>query len=214
VLRPLRLVPWGALAAAGLLAGCFTGPRPELAAAAPAIGGAPGTPTGVAGADVVLSALEAAGTSPFTATYRLTRRLGNRQGTGLVVRDGPRLSVTVGDVRFLSGSAAQTCSLRRRACQPGTNDARISDLSVGSSFWAAGPARALRVALTRRTGTPVASTMSVAGVQAQCIDVAVGAGSEGYCATPSGAVAMWQTAAVTVALTRFAAVADQSAFDT
>ena len=122
-------------------------------------------------------------------------------------------SVTVGDVRFLHTEQDATCVLSTRVCEPGVQDARISDYSIGSAFWADGPARALRVAMTRRAGAPVASTQTIAGQDAQCVDVPVGAGVEHYCATPAGPVARWDTAAVNVELTGFNREPDQSAFD-
>ena len=194
-------------------AGCALGPRPHLTEPAAALGGAPGTPSGDAGADRVLALLEAVSNEPFTATYQVTRKLGPNVTTATVVQDGDRRSITVGDVRFLHTDHDATCVLSTRVCEPGVQDARISDYSIGSAFWADGPARALRVAMTRRAGPPVASTQPIAGVDAQCVDVPVGAGVEHYCATPVGAVARWDTAAVDVELSTFAAAPDQSAFD-
>jgi hypothetical protein len=195
-------------------AACATGPRPTLQRPdTPAqLGGATGTPSGDAGADSVLKLLEAADGSTFTATYQITRKLGPATTDATVVqRDGTR-SITVGDVRFLHTDHDVTCSLTHDACEPGTLDARISDYSVGSAFWAGGPARALRVALTRRSGPPVASTQDVAGQSAQCIDVPVGAGVEHYCATSIGPVARWDTAAVQVELTGLSPTPDITAF--
>lgn len=194
-------------------AGCALGPRPHLTEAAAALGGAPGTPSGDAGADRVLALLESDTTEPFTATYQVTRKLGPNTTTATVVQDGDRRSVTVGDVRFLHTEQDATCVLSTRVCEPGVQDARISDYSIGSAFWADGPARALRVAMTRRAGAPVASTQTIAGQDAQCVDVPVGAGVEHYCATPAGPVARWDTAAVNVELTGFNREPDQSAFD-
>jgi hypothetical protein len=195
-------------------AACATGPRPTLqrADAAPALGGAVGSPSGDAGADSVLKLLEGADGSTFTATYQITRKLGPMTtGATVVQQDGTR-SITVGDVRFLHTDHDVTCSMTQDACEPGTLDARISDYSVGSAFWASGPARALRVALTRRSGPPVASTQDVAGQSAQCVDVPVGAGVEHYCASSLGPVARWDTAAVAVELTGLSPAADPTAF--
>jgi len=108
----------------------------------------------------VLALLESDTTEPFTATYQVTRKLGPNTTTATVVQDGDRRSVTVGDVRFLHTEQDATCVLSTRVCEPGVQDARISDYSIGSAFWADGPARALRVAMTRRAGAPVASTQT------------------------------------------------------
>jgi hypothetical protein len=193
-------------------AGCALGPRPHLTEAAAALGGAPGTPSGDAGADRVLALLEAVGNGPFTASYQVTRKLGPNVTTATVVQESDRRSITVGDVRFLHTDQDVTCKLSTQACEPGVQDARISDYSIGSTFWADGPARALRVSMTRRAGAPVASTQTIGGQDAQCVDVPVGAGVEHYCATPAGPVARWDTAAVTVELTAFTATPDENAF--
>jgi hypothetical protein len=197
-----------------VVAGCATGARPTLLKpdSSTDLGGAPGTPSGDAGTDGVLSLLEGTAGATFTATYHITRKLGPQETDATVVQEGDTRSVTVGDVRFLHTSQDQTCSISADACEPGTLDARISDYSVGSAFWASGPARALRVAMTRRSGPPVASTQSVAGQSAQCVDVPVGAGVEHYCATPLGPVARWDTAAVAVELTGLSPTPDTTAF--
>jgi hypothetical protein len=194
-------------------AGCALGPRPHLTEEAAALGGAPGTPSGDAAADRVLGLLEAVSDAPFTATYQVTRKLGPNVTTATVVQDGDRRSITVGDVRFLHTEQDATCILSTKACEPGVQDARISDYSIGSAFWADGPARALRVSMTRRAGAPVASTQTIAGQEAQCVDVPVGAGVEHYCATPAGPIARWDTAAVNVELTGFDGTPDPNAFD-
>jgi hypothetical protein len=203
-----------AIATGLAVAGCATGPRPTLqkVGSSANLGGAPGTPSGDAGADGVLTLLEGPTGAKFTATYHITRKLGPQETDATVVQDGNSRSITVGDVRFLHTSADVTCTVSTAACEPGTLDARISDYSVGSAFWSGGPARALRVAMTRRSGPPVASTQNVAGQSAQCVDVPVGAGVEHYCATGLGPVARWDTAAVAVELTGLSGTPDAAAF--
>ncbi len=196
-------------------AGCATGPRPHFAddtGSAALLGGNPGSPSGDAAADGVLALLEGANANSFTATYHITRKLGPNETDATVVQDGDRRAITVGDVRFLHTTADETCSVSANTCEPGTLDARISDYSIGSAFWSGGPARALRVTMTRRSGPPVASTQTVGGQSAQCVDVPVGAGVEHYCATDAGPVARWDTAAVKVELTAFSPTADDSVF--
>jgi hypothetical protein len=200
------------VATSALLTSCFTGSRPHLNDADSTLGGRPGTPSGDAGADTVLGLLEGTAGAQFTATYRIVRKLGPNETNATVVQDGDTRSVTVGDIRFLHTSTDQTCSISADACEPGTLDARISDYSVGSAFWAGGPARALRVAMTRRSGPPVASTQTVGGQTAQCVDVPVGPGVEHYCVTPLGPVARWDTAALTVELTTMTNTPDATAF--
>jgi hypothetical protein len=211
--RRRTILGGAALMVAVVVTGC-SGARPTLekAAAAPDLGGAPGTPSGDAGTDAVLKLLEGADASTFTARYHITRKLGPLSTDAAVVQQDGTRSITVGDVRFLHTDHDVTCSLSDDACEPGTLDARISDYSVGSAFWASGPARALRVAMTRRSGPPVASTQDVAGQSTQCVDVPVGAGVEHYCATSLGPIARWDTAAVAVELTGLNPAADATAF--
>jgi hypothetical protein len=191
--------------------GCMTGERPSLGEPV-ALGGATGTPTGNDAVDAVLAQLERADHPSFTAGYAITRKLGPNSTDGLVVQDDAATSITVGDVRFLLGEDDATCNLSDGHCEAGTLDARISDYSIGSSFYAGAPARALRIAFERRSGEPEASEVSIAGVNAVCVKVPVGPGAETYCASPLGPVARWDTAAVSVELTNLADVADQSAF--
>jgi hypothetical protein len=199
------------LAVTVALAGCVTGERPRLGEPIP-VGGDEGVPTGDAGVDLVLSRLESQERPTFTAAYEITRKLGPNTTTGLVVQEGEATSVTVGDVRFLLGTEDATCSLTDHLCEPGTLEARTSDFSVGSAFYAGGPARALRVAYDRRSGPPAASDARIAGVDADCITVPVGPGAEVYCATPEGPIARWDTAGLHVELTSFVPTSDRSAF--
>jgi hypothetical protein len=194
------------------LAGCMTGDRPTLTPAAPTLGGQAGEPVGDAPVDTVLGLLEGASAPEFTAAYTLVRKLGPNTTTGQVVRQGQVTSVTVGDYRFLDGATPLTCSLSAASCEPGLQEARISDYSLPSSFWGPAPARALRVAYARRSGDPQPATMEIGGVTATCVDVPVGPGTERYCATPAGPVAFWDTAATQVSLTAFQDTPDQTAF--
>jgi hypothetical protein len=213
---PARSFRLAALGAVVVLAasGCATGPRPSLGDVAD-LGGATGSPVANPAIDTVVSTLEqtaADDTGTFTATYKITRKLGGATTTATVVHDKAATSVTVGDVRFLIGDELDTCSLSKKTCEDGTLDARISDYSIGSGFWAANPARALRVSSTRTTAAPTASSKTVGGVTATCVTVPVGGGSEVYCSVPGGPLAVWNTAAVDVELQSFAKTADQAAF--
>lgn len=216
-----RIRRFGAsLAAAGVLAlaaGCSSGSRSSpvtatTAAPGTALGGAAGTPSGNAAVDAVLQKLEMSRRPPFTATYGITRKLGPLSTAATVVHDGTATAITVGDVRFLPGDDPVTCSLSQQTCEPGLRDARISDYSVASGFYAAAPARALRVAYSRSSADPAGSTQTVGGAAATCVVVPIGGGSETYCATDQGVVARWDTAAIEVELEAIQASADPAAF--
>lgn len=217
-MAPHPRVLGASLVAAGLLAalaGCGSGSRSSpvtTATPATALGGATGTPTGNAAVDAVLQKLEGSPRPAFTATYTITRKLGPRSTAATVVHDGTATAVTVGDIRFLPGDDPATCSLSQQTCEQGIREARISDYSVSSGFYAAAPARALRVAYARRSAEPAGSAESVGGSDATCVVVPLGGGSETYCATGDGVVARWDTAAVDVELQAIQASADPAAF--
>jgi hypothetical protein len=201
------------LAGAVLLAGCATGERPtEVPAEPPSVGGESGQPVGNTDVDAVLAILEGAAAPEFTAGYTVVRKLGPNTTTAQVVRQGEVTSVSVGDVRFLDGPNPLTCVVSAGTCEAGIQEARISDYSLSSSFWGPAPARALRVAYSRRSGEPQPATVDIGGITATCVDVPVGPGTERYCATPSGPVAFWDTAATQVSLTSFQDTPDQTAF--
>jgi hypothetical protein len=202
----------GAVALA-LLVACGVGERPRLVEPN-AIGGQPGTPTGVDEVDAVLHLLEGEQAPQLTATYTITTKFGSSNRPATVVRDGNRRSVTIGDVRLLTDGGRQTCDLTTGACEDDLHEQRVSDSGVTSGFWAASPAQALRIALSRATGPTSASTGTVAGQPATCVTVPSGQGSETTCATPAGIVARWDTAAIDVELTSFAPTADGAAFQT
>jgi hypothetical protein len=211
VRRPVVKVA-GALLALVAPVACGTGARPTLGASVP-MGGGAGSTLGDAPTDAVLQRLEQVAGHTFTATYRLLRKFGTKSTTATVVEDAEQVSVTVGDVRFLFGSRTVTCSMASGQCEDGTIDARISDYSLPSSFFAESPARALRVTYARKTGDTVAADQTIAGVPSICVEIPIGDGSERYCATSTGAIAQWDTAAIHVELTELKDTADPTAFE-
>jgi hypothetical protein len=195
-----------------LLAACGVGVRPTLAAPG-ALGGEAGSPTGIAAADTVLEALEGADRPALSATYTITTRFGNKTTEATVVRAGDRVSVTIGDVRFLTDGDTRTCRLSTGECQAGIQEAWVSDTSVTSGFYATSPARQLRVSLVRRSGEPTGTTATVAGRPVPCVRVPVADGAEITCAAPEGVLARLQNASVDVQLTKLSATADPAAFE-
>jgi hypothetical protein len=193
--------------------GCGVGERPTLVEAG-AVGGEPGTPTGTRAADEVLALLEGDLPDAVTADYSITTKLGGTSRPARVVRSGDRLSVTIGDVRFLRDAGEQTCDLATGSCEDGLQEARVSDTAVTSQFYGAAPARVLRVSLARATGEPVGSSETVAEHPATCVTVPSGQGDERTCATPEGLLALWDTAAVTVQLQDLTTTADEADFAT
>ncbi len=203
----------GAVALCLGLAACATGPRPTLGAPVDAPLGTSGQPTGDPQVDALLARLDATGERTFTATYRIVRRLGPLETEATVVQAPPRLSVTVDGVRFLRTAGGDlTCDLAAGTCEPGILDQRISDFMIGSRFFADGPAAALRVAMSRRSGAPEFSQEQVAGLTVDCVRVPVGPGSDTTCVTPDGPIARLDTAALKVELLTWSSDVQPDAF--
>jgi hypothetical protein len=201
VLARLTLV---ALLGFGAVA-CATGPRPALGEDAVATG-----PVGDASVDAVLAKLEQAEGPPLTARYHLVRKLGPLEGDATVVRSGPTSATTLGTTRVLRTAAPVTCDLAANSCTQGIDERRFAELGVSSEFWAASPARALRVSYGRRTGAPTPSSQDVAGRPAECVDIPVEGGAERYCVSPLGAIALWDTGDKRVELTELLDTPDES----
>jgi hypothetical protein len=208
----VRLVPATA-ALAVIAAACGIGVRPTLAAPS-AVGGAAGTPTGIAAADAVLELLEGAQAPSYTAEYTITTNFGGTSTKAIVARSGDRRSVTIGNVRFLTDGEQRTCNLDTGECESGIQEARVSDTGLTSQFSAGSPARQLRVSLSRRTQEPSTEQLTTGQADAVCVVVPVGDGDEQTCAMPQGVIGAWRTAAVDVQLDHISNDVDPAAFET
>lgn len=212
--------PWraatGALLAAIVLAGCFTGARPEFEDD----NTAPAAPTGNAEIDNVLGLLDSVGRSEFTVGYDIETKFNTVSSTGLVVQAaGQRRSITVENdersVRFIeNGSEELTCNLVASECEPSLNDARISDTQLPHTFYGPAFASRLRADADRRIADPEAYTKSIAGQPADCVDISVAGGTKTYCALASGPLAQFVGADVTIELTSYSPTPDEAKFET
>jgi hypothetical protein len=119
-------------------------------------------------------------------------------------------------VRFLqtTDQPSRTCNLAAQTCEDSIIDARTSDVGVTSTFFAATPARRLRIAATRKSGPTTGSTRTIAGQPATCVEVPFAGGNETYCALDSGAVALWDGADLHVQLSNYSPEVDQQQFAT
>lgn len=178
----------------------------------PGPGGVTGQPVGDASVDAVLTRLEQPMAQSFTATFAVTRKLGAKQAEAVVSRGPLAISVTIGDVRYVRADTDHTCLLTEARCEDSINEARVSDLGLSSTFWRDAPARALRVAYGRRAAPVTGSTATIAGQDAACVAVAVGQGTETYCALAAGTIARLDTAYATVELTAYEPTVRQEAF--
>lgn len=201
------------LAGTIVLVACQTGERPTLGDPVD-VGGASGTPTGSTAADAVLAHLEGEQAPVYTATYRIVRKLGPTETLAVAARDADRRSLTVGDVRFLLEPQGVTCDLASGACDDGVLEQRISDYSVPTGFVADSAARRIRLAVTRRApgSEPIASEQLIANQPSDCVDIAIGTGTESYCAGDAGIVTRWDSADLLVELQSFEPSAADSLF--
>lgn len=199
-----------------LLASCATGERPSLEPdSAP-----PTAVTGNGAIDDVLGLLDSVDDSEFTAGYAIETKFNTVSSTGLVViAAGPRRSVTIENddrsVRFIEDAGEErTCDLVTGECESILNDARISDTQLPHTFYGSAFASRLRADAERRISEPVAYTLEIAGQTAECVDVGVTGGTKTYCALPSGPLAKFVGADVTVDLTSYSPDPDVSKFAT
>lgn len=219
-LRRLQRFPQFALllVAASLLTACATGQRPSFDDEGDQTT-APLVSTGNPQIDTVLGLLDSVGGAEFTAEYAIETKFNTVSSTGLVVQaTGTRRSITVSNnerqVRFLvDGTDERTCDLVTAECEPSLNDARISDTQLPHTFYAPAFARRLRADAQRRIDDPKLYDKSIAGQDATCVDLIVNGGTKTYCALPSGLLAEFVGADVTIELTEYSPEPDTSAFE-
>lgn len=198
-----------AIAAAVFLTGCASGVRPTLVAP-------PSTVSDPVTA-AVLDRLERASTATFTATYDITPTVTGDATTATVIQSGPAQRVTIGTVEFTTdGTTARTCFSGDVECTEGTDEARVSDLSITSRFWGRSAAARLGRVAAQAIGAPTGTTETIAGQAATCasIPVPAPAGSPTdapqvvYCAIDAGILARYVGADVTIELTSFTTEVD------
>ena len=157
--------------------------------------------------------------SEFTAGYQIETNFNTVSSTGNVVHaPGQRRSIIVNNderhVQFLiDGEDERTCDLLTDLCEVSLNDARISDTQLSHTFYGPAFSRRLAADATRRIGDPVLYDKSIAGQMATCVDVDVSGGTKTYCALPSGPLAQFIGADVSIELTSYSPQPDLSVFD-
>lgn len=198
------------VAAATLLAGCFTGERGHFAEAAP---------TTVAGATdpaiaAVLAKLDVVDQNAFTAQYNILMRFGAITSLATVAQSTPATtSVTIGPVRFLSdASRQQTCDVATATCVDGFDDARISNLVPTHDFYRTSVSARLRQDAATLSAPANASTRTIAGQVATCVTVPFEQGIKEYCALDNGLLAYQDTPDLQIDLTSLASEANPSLF--
>lgn len=188
------------LAAVMLPSACATGPRPTWGDST--LPPAP-TMTGDPDIDAVLELLDAPSDAAMTADYSVLRKYGNVTTTAhLAIGTGGRRSVTLGDVRFITGpEGSATCT--PTGCEQGIVAQAASDTGITIEFWAADAAARLRRDAAAKIGpTGVRSTMLVEQ-PVECVDLPVAGGTAVYCVLQSGVLAVLDDGDVRVELTSF-----------
>jgi hypothetical protein len=217
-----RRRPGGGLLATGVVAavsisGCAVGERPTFDTTP----FPPGEPSGDVTLDGLLETLDDGPTSPLTATYEVTPLLSGDgpPPTAVVVVDGPRWSVTIGDLRFISdpaspldGSSERTCRLTDGTCEPGLVAQGISDTYITADFFGPSTARRLRRDALSLTAPAVASTETIAGRSAACATLSLPLGAAVYCASSTGVLARLRDSDIAYELVGLADSADSAVF--
>ena len=200
-----------AVAAALLLAGCFTGDRPYFTEGTTL---APGGPSGDPAIDAVLQRFDRPSVGPLTATYTVLTKYGNTTNSAAVVLDPGKRSITVGVTRFIQTETfAATCTLDGTIpCVDGFDPKRISDTLLTVDFYAVDAAKRLRRDAQAKIGPAVARTDVMASMPVTCVDVPVSGGTAVYCALESGLVALIDDGDVRVSLDAYGAAADPAVF--
>ena len=154
--------------------------------------------------DSILHKLDAVSSTSFTATYRLTRKLGNVTAEARVTQRPPRVAIVIGNVKFLDGDVQRTCDRTTGRCEPGILAQRVSDVSAGIGFYGPTAATQIRVASNSWFGTT--GSRAIAGQAASCVSVGDGT----YCVLASGVVALIDRPDVRVELTSYVGNADSA----
>lgn len=164
--------------------------------------------TGSADVDAIIRRIDGVSKATFTATYHLTRKLGNVTADARVSQAPPRRAIVVRNVKFIEGDISQTCDLTTKTCTDGIAAQRIADVSAGIGFY--GPTAAIQIAVSlgRSSGKPAIDTRTLAGRPATCVAINVGGGTETYCVLDTGVVALIDRADVEVDLVTYSAESD------
>jgi hypothetical protein len=195
-----------ALVTSLLIGGCFTGDRPSFVEASD-------EPTGDAAVDDIVALLESPDAGTFTATYEISNKYDGAKHPATISRDDTRLSVTIGDVRYLSTSAGtQTCTVSTGECTSGFDDAKISNTSVLHTFAKESAASRLRREAATKTGPGETFQATVGEQQVNCVRLVGAGGNTQFCALPTGWLALQDVADVNITLLALAPTATEALF--
>ena len=174
--------------------------------------------TGDPAIDQVLTQLDVNNPGPYTADYTVLTKFGNTTRTASVAVDQGRRSVTVGNVRFLTfDNVSQTCPLDGSApCSTSIDPARISDTQITPDFYAVDAAKRLRRdARVARSPRRCRMWRASPASRRRVSTCPLTGGTSIFCVlSKGGPLARLDDAAVSIDLTQYVPVADQSLFAT
>ena len=197
--------------AAIVLGGCALGERPTLAEAPTVVG----QMTGDAAIDAVLQRLDSVSAAVFDAEYTALRNLGAMTSSVRVAQTSPtRSSVTIDNVHYLvDGPTTETCDIDTGACAPGLDPQKISNTGLQTpDVVLAGLAKRLRLDATADVGPSSASTETIAGLVATCVDVPLARGTVRYCVLDNGVAAKYAGGDFVLDLVAYSETPDESLF--
>ncbi len=163
-----------------LLAGCALGQRPTLEA--PEVP-TPTGPVGDAQVDALLDRMATMSTGTFSATFSLTH---DGQTTAAEVnRQPPITAVAIGSDRFYAGGNREL-SCNGSSCADGIDADLVTRVGWEPTFFSDDAAADMRAAYSARTAEPSFSTRESPAGPADCVTIALAAGSDIYCVAASG----------------------------
>lgn len=193
------------------LTGCFTGKRPHFREGQEL---GPGSLTGDAAIDAVLTKFDAVTTGPVAAGYDALTKYGNTSRATNVQINGTDRSVTIGNVHYIHTATADvTCTVDlSQPCVAGWDASRVSDTLLTTDFYAAEPARRLRRDASAALAPATASVETIADQQATCATLQLPGGTAKYCALDNGLLALLDDGDVRVALGLMLTMVDPAQF--
>ena len=197
------------------LVGCAVGKRPYFSEEPYG----PGSLTGDAAVDALLSTLDGATSGPLTAVYAGQVKFGQTDFQAIVELGGDRRLITLGSAVFRDTPAGQqTCSTDgSRPCEDGLLAQRASDTGLSMNFYAADMAVRIRRKASAMVGPATAHTEVFADQQANCVDLPLSDGVNQflavYCVLGNGLVAMVDDSDVLLELTMYTPSVDEARFN-
>jgi hypothetical protein len=197
-----------------LTSGCVTGKRPTLGATkVDASKPLNQQALGIAAVDAVVLPLEASAGLTYTAKYVISPTSSKQGVEAIVVQQPGQRSVTIGEVRFLTGPSDTTCNLTKKTCEAGLIEQRVSNIpGAASAFDRTAPATRIRLAASSAKTSLYASTEAFELLSTTCVNFPNGKAADTYCVLPTGQLARLERTEATITLTSMSPEADPAAF--